>query len=104
MNPVEGGLLPSYKPIELLRSPISTDRLQRLQVLDELHPFLFGQLAADHALALWAVVEFMPCIRIARQIGPELRGAFEGRGVEPEMDGVVLLVPEVKNLWSIRYR
>src|SRR5258708_40279633 len=51
--------------------------LQRLKVLNDLHSFLFGQLAADYAVTLWAVFEFMPCIRIACQIGAKLTGTFE---------------------------
>ena len=93
-----------FRHLEILRSTTSTDRLQRLQVLDDQHSFLFGQLAADHAVALWTGVEFMPCIRIAGQIGAELSGAFEGLGIEAKIDGVVLLVPKVKDFWPIRNR
>ncbi len=59
---------------------------QCLQVLDNLHSFIFGQLATDYAVALWAIVEFVPRIRIAGQIGTELSGAFEGLSVQPELD------------------
>ena len=38
---------------------------QRLQVLDNLHSFFFGQATTDHAVALWPVLELMPCVRIA---------------------------------------
>jgi len=58
-------------------SGIATGRLQSFQVLDKPHSFLFGQLPTDHTVALWTVVELVPCIRIAGQIGAELSGAFE---------------------------
>jgi hypothetical protein len=44
------------------RIALSTDRLQRLQVFDNLHSFLFGELRADHAVSFRTVVEFMSCI------------------------------------------
>jgi hypothetical protein len=50
---------------------------QRLQVLDNLQAFFFGQGAPDHAVALWPVLELMPCVRNAVQVGAELRGSFE---------------------------
>jgi len=36
--------------------------LQRLQVLDDFHALLRGQLAADHSVALRTVVEFVPSV------------------------------------------
>jgi len=56
--------------------------LQRFQILDDLHSFFFGQLAADHTVALGTVVEFMSGVGIAGQIGAERGGAMERIGVE----------------------
>ena len=50
--------------------------LQCLQILDNLHTLLFGELAADHAVAYRTVVEFMPGVRVAGHIGAELLGAL----------------------------
>src|SRR5580658_3753868 len=80
-----------------------TRSLQRLQILDNLHAFLFRQLAADHAVALWTVVEFMSSIRVTGQIGVEFGSAFKGIGVEAEFDGVVLLVSKIEHRRALGY-
>lgn len=72
--------------------------LQGFQILDYLHSFVFGQLAADHAVALRAIIELMPRVRIAGQAGVEHRGAVKRISVEAEFDGIVLLISEVEKL------
>ena len=50
--------------------------LQGLEIFDYLHAFFFRKFAADHALAEWTVVEFMPGVRVAGLVGAELLGSL----------------------------
>src|SRR5208337_2876429 len=82
----------------------ATGRLQSLQVLDNLHSLLFGQLPTDHAVAFWAVVKLVSCVGIPGQIGTEFCGTLKRFRVESEFHRVVLLTAKIKNSWSLRDR